>query len=394
MEGRYVAVVSRHLREYIFGLSYYHNLGLDSITASNPRTLSIGGVSLACKPMQHWMISPKDLRISYLSFGIFVYKLHRSLALRSMVSPPEPGIPSSMDSEDIVAMLYGQWFTDAWTLIPGVILIYDHALTLESEIKFVWGKPKRLSFYLFVILRYASLLSNVGMVMLRFGNVPLEELTDSHARSNGHYYFDKNFLSFPARCHILSVERIGLGVVVLQCALTGSILALRVYTMYNFSKTVLVFLTLAGMITVVLAVVSIPCGSLLVQGANVLAISQWSITGERVVVTQESGCEYPVPKRNAIRGCTMKIQPGLLKMELFLLEMAGAWEAQLLCDVIVFVFTVIRSYREPFKTPSSLLNHMARDGALYFAVLALVNLANILMFYLGNVKIGSGFVLP
>ncbi|KAJ7091090.1 hypothetical protein C8R44DRAFT_891774 [Mycena epipterygia] len=61
--------------------------------------------------------------------------------------------------------------------------------------------------------------------------------------------------------------------------------------------------------------------------------------------------------------------------------MASAWEAQFLCDVVVFGFTLFRSYRQPDKIAGSILDHMVRDGALYFAVLALVNLANILMYY-------------
>ncbi|KAJ6505852.1 hypothetical protein C8R47DRAFT_1209797 [Mycena vitilis] len=219
-----------------------------------------------------------------------------------------------MDSENTLAMHYGQQVADAWILIPGIVLIYDHALTLESEIKFVWGKPKRLSFFLFVVLRYVSLLSNVGI------------------------------------CHDLTLEKIG--IIILQCVLAGSVLALRVYAMYNYNKIILLFVIPAGSMAVGLAV--------------------WSIAGGTwVLATQEIGCEYPVSKQSAIR-------------------MAGAWEAQFLCDVIVFVFTLRRSYREPFKIPGSLLSHMTRDGALYFAVLALVNLANILMYYF---VVGSSGVL-
>ncbi|KAJ7751948.1 hypothetical protein DFH07DRAFT_1032143 [Mycena maculata] len=67
----------------------------------------------------------------------------------------------------------------------------------------------------------------------------------------------------------------------------------------------------------------------------------------------------------------------------------SSWEAQFVCDVAVFTFTPIRSYREPFKSPGSLLGFLVRDGkysALYFAVLALVNLANILTYYFGDVN--------
>ncbi|KAJ7751929.1 hypothetical protein DFH07DRAFT_774619 [Mycena maculata] len=121
--------------------------------------------------------------------------------------------------------------------------------------------------------------------------------------------------------------------IIVQSGLVGIvvILVMRVYAMYNCSKIVLFALLCVGMITGVL-------------GA-------WS-TGETLIPEiSASGCEYAVSKE------------------------------RFLGDVAVFGFTVIRSYREPFKISGSILSILARDGALYFAVLALVNLANILMYY-------------
>jgi len=225
-----------------------------------------------------------------------------------------------MDSDTLAAMAFGQRFTDAFFLAPLTLLLYDHLLTFESEVDFVWRKPKRLSFFLFVALRYVSLLSNIGTVALRFGPVPLE------------------------RCHEAALGNIAL--IILQSALVGNILTLRVYAMYSFSKTVLLFLIITGLATVFMGF--------------------WSITGETwVLATQVPGCDYPVSKASAIR-------------------MAGAWEAQFFFDLIVFVFTVVRSYNQPFKIPGSILSYMVRDGALYFAVLSLINLGNILMYYLGD----------
>ncbi|KAJ7877628.1 hypothetical protein B0H13DRAFT_2347008 [Mycena leptocephala] len=216
-------------------------------------------------------------------------------------------------------MAYGHQFTDIWILIPFSILCYDHLLTLEGEINFVWRKPKRLSFFLFVALRYVSLLSHIGILVLRFIQVSPEVI----------------------QVRFESLGKIAL--LVLQLVLVGNILGLRVYAMYNFSKIVLLSLMTSGLVAFLLA--------------------WWSIMGETwVLATNVSDCEYPVSKKSAIR-------------------MAGAWEAQFFCDLIVFVFTVVRSYRQPFKIPGSILSYMVRDGALYFASLAFVNLANILMYY-------------
>ncbi|KAJ7124181.1 hypothetical protein C8R44DRAFT_852185 [Mycena epipterygia] len=226
-----------------------------------------------------------------------------------------------MSSESTIAtILDASRFSNGCFLVSLVILCYDHLLTLDSEINYVWRRPKRLSFFLFILLRYVSLLSNIGMIFFRFGDVELE------------------------RCHASKMAEMFL--VVVQCTLVGSILGLRVYAMYNFNKLVLFCLIGTGFMTVVLA--------------------SWSIMGRTgTPVPDVAGCEYPMSKSDAI-------------------QMAVPWESQLLCDVVVFGFTLIRSYRQPFKIPGSILDFMVRDGALYFAVLALVNLANILMYYLGS----------
>ncbi|KAJ6505856.1 hypothetical protein C8R47DRAFT_137698 [Mycena vitilis] len=151
------------------------------------------------------------------------------------------------------------------------------------------------------------------------------------------------FTQSPLRCNALSLEKIT--IILLQCLLAGSVLGLRVYAMYNFSKRILMFLLPLGILAVSLTV--------------------WSITGETwSAATPDSGCEYPVSKQSAIR-------------------MAAAWETQFLADAIVFSFTIWRAYRNPFSMPGSILSHMGRDGVLYFVGFALVNLANILMYYLG-----------
>ncbi|KAF8180677.1 hypothetical protein K438DRAFT_1841652 [Mycena galopus ATCC 62051] len=239
--------------------------------------------------------------------------------------------------ETLTAMVLGRQLTDDFLLIGPMILCYDHLLTLRSEIHFVWGKAKRLSFFLFVVLRYGCLLTNIGMIGLRFGPVPLD------------------------RCHAMFLTNTVL--LILQNVLVGNILGLRVYVVYNFSKLVLLFLISTGVVTV--------------------ALAAWSISGETWVATQTSGCEFQLQKGSAIRKSTRIESPLDLKLR-SLKGMAGAWEAQLCCDVVVFVFTVIRSYNQPSKIRRSILSYMLRDGALYFAILALVNLGNILMFYLGD----------
>ncbi|KAK7057832.1 hypothetical protein R3P38DRAFT_1187779 [Favolaschia claudopus] len=82
--------------------------------------------------------------------------------------------------EDLILFGVGQRFTSTWILIPYCILIYDHLLSLNTEIKYIWRKPKRTSFFLFVVLRYSALAINTGMIFLRFGSVPLEQCVYRH----------------------------------------------------------------------------------------------------------------------------------------------------------------------------------------------------------------------
>ncbi|KAJ7469411.1 hypothetical protein B0H11DRAFT_1920639 [Mycena galericulata] len=217
-----------------------------------------------------------------------------------------------MSSEStIITVLDGYRFTNTWVLVAFVILCYDHLLTLDSEIKFLWRRPKRLSFFLFILLRYFSLFSNIAMTrtLLNFDYVAPE------MSSRGDREED--------------------------------ILGLRVYAMYGFSKIVLFFLCSAAVVTVILAAVH--------------GFFLWSSTSETTLsVPDMPGCQYAISK------------PRLLQRHPV---------GRFLCDVVVFGFTVFRSYRQPDKIDGSILGYMVRDGALYFAVLALVNLVNILMYY-------------
>ncbi|KAF8202817.1 hypothetical protein K438DRAFT_1758122 [Mycena galopus ATCC 62051] len=64
-------------------------------------------------------------------------------------------------------------------------------------------------------------------------------------------------------------------------------------------------------------------------------------------------------------------------------RLAGAWEAQLACDTLVFVLTIRRAYVErtsPLYT-GSLIEKMLTDGGMYFGIIVIANLANLLTFY-------------
>ncbi|KAJ7049566.1 hypothetical protein C8F01DRAFT_754171 [Mycena amicta] len=231
--------------------------------------------------------------------------------LRRWMSPQDPALS---------ALVWGHRWANAWYLIPFVILSYDHLLTLGPEIEYVWRKRKRFSFFLFIPLRYISLVSNISMVFLTFGTVSIE------------------------RCQAWNLGKIAL--IIVQCILVGNVLGLRIYAIYNFSKPILALLAVVGCVPLSLAI--------------------WSISRQTWVLALEvPGCQYAVSPHIAHR-------------------MAIAWEAQLFCDLLVFGLTIWRSVHYKIQVQYSILAIIARDGALYFGVLAIVNAANILMYYLGD----------
>ncbi|KAG7086843.1 hypothetical protein E1B28_002764 [Marasmius oreades] len=76
------------------------------------------------------------------------------------------------------------------------------------------------------------------------------------------------------------------------------------------------------------------------------------------------------------------------------IRLAAAWEALFVYDTILFVLTLHKTWRERPRRRGivmtegrvylPLLSLILRDGAIYYAVMALANLVNILTFYHRN----------
>ncbi|KAJ7839114.1 hypothetical protein B0H14DRAFT_2787710 [Mycena olivaceomarginata] len=139
-------------------------------------------------------------------------------------------------------------------------------------------------------------------------------------------------------------------VLVVQEFFIGCTLSLRVCAMYGFNRRVFVSLSIAAITTV--------------------AFGAWAIVGPKIFLeTSVPGCHTVTPHDQSIR-------------------VALAWEAQLVCDILILGLTLRRAYTYHnhlgLRSPS-LLRTMFRDGAVYFGMIALVNLANIVMIYSGDI---------
>ncbi|KAJ7923273.1 hypothetical protein B0H13DRAFT_2316657 [Mycena leptocephala] len=119
-----------------------------------------------------------------------------------------------------------------------------------------------------------------------------------------------------------------------------AILTLRVYAMFNRKRVILWLLSLAGL------------GS--------LAVGVW--------LGSEADTAAPLPG--------MKICTGI----------AGAWEAEVFRDLLIFAFTLLRGilhWRQD-NYRSRLVRCFVLDGFVYFCLIAAVDVANILSYYFGD----------
>ncbi|KAJ7136809.1 hypothetical protein C8R44DRAFT_767915, partial [Mycena epipterygia] len=214
-----------------------------------------------------------------------------------------------------------------------VVLVYDYLLTISSEVKIIWSSKRRLSKYWFLAVRYILLGCSATIVTFYFGNLS------------------------PESCS--KMEKVLEGFTLLQGALIQRIpvtLGLRVFGMYGFNRWVLVAILTTSIIGGALGALTI----IKYKGQQMLALQGFN------------GCHTVIPRSTARR-------------------LAGAWEAQLGYDLLVFGLTVRVAWRDRSAmklVPGSLIEILARDGALYFGyVIVLANLANVLTLYFGDINI-------
>jgi hypothetical protein len=69
---------------------------------------------------------------------------------------------------------FSSWssFSHAW--LVAVLLIYDHTLTLATEVKFIWAAKFRPSIYWFLAVRYIGLAANIANCVLYFAELSRE----------------------------------------------------------------------------------------------------------------------------------------------------------------------------------------------------------------------------
>ncbi|KAJ6542519.1 hypothetical protein DFH09DRAFT_1322372 [Mycena vulgaris] len=221
-----------------------------------------------------------------------------------------------------------------------VILIYDHLLTFGSEVKHIWSSKLWPSTCWFLTVRYTALAANITISVFYFADlsheVRVQLLYPIHKPLTALFYrgITRNSHVFLPLTPIFDI-----------LVEYGGTLGLRVFAMYGLNLWILVCLLGAG-----------------VLGA---ALALWSIVKYRhpqmLSAPELSGCHTSIPRISITCQC-----------------LAGAWEAQLVCDVLVFELTGRRAY-------------IQRRGAMYLGIIVITNLANLFTFYFGDVLL-SGFL--
>ncbi|KZT20955.1 hypothetical protein NEOLEDRAFT_1140137 [Neolentinus lepideus HHB14362 ss-1] len=203
------------------------------------------------------------------------------------------------------------------------ILFYDHILTLPPEMTYIWRSRRFGVKALFLLNRYYALLVNVIATVLEFKDFSLESCKAA-----------MQFRQFS---------------VLMTAVIVTVLLVLRIYALYGCSRQVL-----AGLVFV---------------GAILASISAWQIAVEHSDIRNTPGCHIAY---NGVSGT----------------RTATGWESLLIMDTLVFALTVKktlgdrpRNLRLTLTKTNDLVMLMLRDGTIYYVVMVLATVGNVLTFY-------------
>jgi hypothetical protein len=209
-----------------------------------------------------------------------------------------------------------------------VILYYDHALTLSMEIQRFWTRgPFTWATFFFFVNRYLAFLGYFPVVLWVFwdpSDLPYKFIICRHMLSY-HQYIE-----------------------VASQLVVGVLLIMRVYAMYDRKRWV-VWLFIIG-------------------SAAGIVVGCWSIASKATIAIPSILFSSP--------GCIELL--GTEQAD----HLAVTWSGQLAFDALVFFLILRKSFTFGRTGHRILINTLHRDGALYFTIMTVANLANILAFLL------------
>ncbi|KAF8874546.1 hypothetical protein BD779DRAFT_1804908 [Infundibulicybe gibba] len=256
---------------------------------------------------------------------------------------------SVADAWDIRLHGYFSFFSIAF-------LYYDHLITIDREIKYIWRRPKTPSAYMFLANRYFSFSANIVVAVFQVTNfnhlqvrtIPALLNTSLNSLSRGSRFFSM----------LESVSQIAPP----KLQELQSVTAASPCDKSNLSTC---SNDLAGIRSVWMLVPGLRKHAH--SGGGVAGVAGWTLFGQKTKVAQKlSGCHIGISHDTSTR-------------------LAAAWVALFAYDSIVFVLTLVKTWQAGRKIQIRprlpIVALLLRDGSIYFAVMALANLANILTFY-------------
>ncbi|KAJ7018177.1 hypothetical protein C8F04DRAFT_1405097 [Mycena alexandri] len=220
-----------------------------------------------------------------------------------------------------------------------VILVYDHILTLSWEVKFIWNKKFHFGAYWFLAIRYISLGCNITITLFYFGNLSIKSCS--------------------------KMERVLEALQALQIVFVDTTFGLRVLAMTR----VLAIYGLSPWVGLPIAIVNI-----VTAGLGLWTMIEYGAP-QMLAAPGMSGCHTSIPRSTGYR-------------------FAGVWESQVVLDTLVFGLTLYRAYADRSTAsviPRSLVQCMMLDGTMYFGIIVVAHVGDVLTIYLGD-EIISGIL--
>ncbi|KAJ3840466.1 hypothetical protein F5878DRAFT_613122 [Lentinula raphanica] len=215
------------------------------------------------------------------------------------------------------------------SIIAFTLLYYDYFLTIKKEVDLFWTfRSLRWVTVMFYLTRYFSIL---GSIPVMFGHFWLGHVATCMSLQTYHQYY----------------------ALILQMFI-GVLLLLRTYALYERNFKVLVLLVVVGLALVIFGIV------VLAWGRNNI---QFEAT---VIASHKIGCQLWLNQQDA--SC-----------------LALVWGGMLLFDFLVFSLTLYKALTLQRDGRVTLLSVLMRDGTVYFGVMAISIIANILTFMVGTV---------
>ncbi|KAJ7162803.1 hypothetical protein C8R43DRAFT_1123476 [Mycena crocata] len=231
-----------------------------------------------------------------------------------------------------------------FNLISFTLLFYDYFLTLEWEVSRYWGTALAAPNFLFYLNRYGTLFGTIPVVVQYFW-------TTSSTPQKIAVFHGPYLMGMCLRCgHLHSYHQY---FAVATQIIIGVMLILRTYALYERNRRVLALMVCVA--------------------AGVIAVGVWSVLSGPGAKTGDEGTNLGL-----YIGCSSSVSSSQT------LGLVAAWAGMGVFDCTIFFLTLYKALSRRRSSGIELLAVLLRDGSIYFGVIVMSNLANILTFLRGG----------